>query len=384
MISVVVTIVIFLIMISLHEFGHFIFGKLLGFNVLEYAIGFGPAVFKKQGKNTLYSVRIIPFGGYCQFDGENEEKKGVLGAFNEQKCWKRLIVLAAGAVFNLILGFIIYLAVAVSAGNVYTNTVSSVIENTALYETGVQPGDKIVRIDGHRIGSYRDIQLYTMDMKENEAFDIEISRGGERKKFSVVPTSYTQKIEYGKDNITVTETIGGSTKTAVMEYSEKNPFREDMVGKTEEASKLLIGFSPSVEKVSVNNIIPETYNMTCFVVKVVYKSLFKLVTGSVGVDQISGPVGVVGEVSKAVEHGRDSILYVLNITALLTINLGVMNLLPLPALDGGRMLFVIIEWIRRKPIPRDKEGIIHGVGFAILFLFMIFIFFQDIMKLIGR
>ena len=381
LVSVIVTVVMFLIMISLHEFGHFIIGKLLGFNVLEYAIGFGPVLFKKRGKNTLYSFRLIPFGGFCQFDGEDEQKPGVKGAFNEQKCWKRFFVLFAGAAFNVILGFIVYFFLTMHSGEVYTNTINNVIENTALYEAGVQQGDIITEIDGHNVGSYRDIQLYAMDIQENIPVSISVRRGNDKKTFEILPTKQIVKVTYGEDNITYTETIGDVTQTETVEYSDKNPFRKENVGKTQETIRLLMGFSPTVERVSISNVFQETFNMTCFVVKLVYKSLFELVTGGVGIDQVSGPVGVVSEVNTAVRSGSNSWLYVLNIAALLTINLGVMNLLPLPALDGGRILFVIIEWIRRKPVSRDKEGMIHAIGFAILFAFMIFIFFQDIIKL---
>lgn len=382
MLSVIVTILMFLIMISLHEFGHFIVGKLLGFNVLEYAIGFGPVLFKKQGKNTLYSFRLIPFGGFCQFDGEDEDKSGVEGAFNEQKCWKRFLVLVAGAAFNVILGLVIYTGLTINEGEIYTNKIDTVIENTSLYECDLQLGDEITEIDGHKIGSYRDIQLYTGDMVEGREIDIVVKRGNEDINVSIAPTPQHIKVTYGEDEIFYEETIGGVTKNLNIEYSDKNPYDAEKVGKTQESSRLLLGFSPMREDVTMFNVLPEAYNMTCFVVKLVYKSLFDLITGSVGIDMVSGPVGVVSEVNTAVESGSGRWLYVLNITALLTINLGVMNLLPLPALDGGRLLFVIIEWIRRKPVPRDKEGLIHAVGFALLFAFMLFILFQDIMKLI--
>jgi len=381
LVSVIVTVVIFLIMISLHEFGHFIVGKILGFNVLEYAIGFGPVLFKKQGKETLYSFRLIPFGGFCQFDGEDEQKPGVKGAFNEQKCWKRFFVLVAGATFNVILGFVIYLFLTINAGKAYTNTINNVIENTALYNAGAQAGDVITEIDGHSVGSYRDIQLYATDLKENTSIKITVKRDNKHVQYDITPTKQTVNIAYNDKNMIITETIGDITQTQTLEYNDKNPYNEKMTGKNIEETRLLIGFSPVIEDITIKNVFPETFNMTCFIVKLVYKSLFDLVTGNVGIEQVSGPVGVVSEVNNAVQSGSNSWLYVLNIMALLTINLGIMNLLPLPALDGGRILFVIVEWLRRKPVPRDKEGMIHGIAFMILFAFMIFIFFQDIIKL---
>jgi len=381
LLSAVITIVMFLIMISLHEFGHFITGKLLGFNVIEYAIGFGPAIFKYQGKKTLYSIRIIPFGGFCQFDGEDEESDAD-GAFNSQPPYKRFIVLVAGAAFNILLGFIIYICLTLNTGQVYTNTVDVVIEHTSLYESGVIEGDEIISIDSHNIGSYRDIQLYTMNMQEGEPFEVGIKRDGKKQNVTITPTKQTITATYTENEILYTETIGDSTESINIPYSDKNKFDPEKVGTTQTSERLLIGFSPVIEDVTWKNIIPEAYNQTCFVVKLVYTSLFDLITGDVGMDAVSGPIGVAAEVDTAVKSDR-SWLNVISIVALLTINLGVMNLLPLPALDGGRILFVIIEWIRRKPIPRDKEGIIHGIGFMLLFAFMIFVFFQDILKLLA-
>ncbi len=382
MLSVIVTVLMFLIMISLHEFGHFIAGKLLGFTVLEYAIGFGPALFKIRGKNTLYSFRLIPFGGFCQFDGEDEEKTDVPGAFNEQKCWKRFVVLVAGAAFNILLGFIIYVGFALNSGEVYTNKIDILVENTALYECDIQHGDEIIEINGHKINSYRDLQLYKNDITEGEKISLKIKRDGEKFSVETMPSVRHLKYTYTEEGIVCDETIDGVTESAILWYSEKNPYDADKIGMTNESKELLIGFSPMKEELTAFNLIPEAYNMTCFVVKLVYKSLIDLITGAVGIEMVSGPVGVVSEVSTAVEAESGKVLNVLNITALLTINLGVMNLLPLPALDGGRLLFVLIEAIRRKPVSRDKEGIIHGIGFALLFAFMLFILFQDIMKLI--
>ena len=151
MTTAIATIVIFLIMISLHELGHFIFGKVLGFNVLEYAIGFGPAIFKYKGKKTLYSIRIIPFGGYCKFAGEDGENICGEGDFNQEPCWKRIIVLSAGAVFNIVLGFIIFIIFMFSVGRTGTNIIDNINENSYMYQSGARVGDKIVEINGNNI-----------------------------------------------------------------------------------------------------------------------------------------------------------------------------------------------------------------------------------------
>lgn len=378
---ILITVLAFLIMISLHEFGHFIFGKLLGFDVVEYAIGFGPAIFKKQGKKTLYSVRIVPFGGFCRFSGEDEETEGVPGAFNEQKPWKRIIVLAAGAVFNVLLGFVLFIFLTLQQGTAYTNRVDTLVEGTQLYQSGVQSGDEIVKIDGKNINFYNDIRLYTQNLSENESVDITVKRDGKKYDYTVKPTKRSETVEYKNDAIYYTSVIGDKTQTQIIPYSDTHPYNEEKLGSTENYTGLLLGFTPVTEKVTAGNLFSQSFNYTRFVVKLVYKSLGDLITGKVGMDQMSGPVGIVDQVNSDADAGYVDFAYILNLVALLTINLGVMNLLPIPALDGGRLLFVIFELIFRKPVPRDKEGLIHAIGFMLLIGLMIFVFFQDIWKL---
>lgn len=382
MTTAIVTIVIFLVMISLHEFGHFIFGKLLGFRVLEYAIGFGPAIFKKQKGETLYSLKIIPFGGYCRFEGEDEEDSNDPGAFNNQRPWKRIIVLAAGAVFNVILGLMIYMILVWNSSPVYTNYVDTVSENSYAVEAGIQPGDKIMKLNGKKINFYRDIQLYTDGLRADEPIEILVKHeNGEKEVLSLRLTTELTELRYEEDGIQYYCTINGQTETQWIPYSDEIPKKEEKIGTAETGQRYLIGFRPRMEEITIGNIFPQSWNMTKFVVKLVYKSLWDLVTGQIGMEQMSGPVGIVREVNTAVHAGNDSWMRILDLAALLTINLGVFNLLPLPALDGGRLLFVLIELIFRRPVPRDKEGMIHAVGFILLMGLMLFVSFHDIMKL---
>lgn len=173
------------------------------------------------------------------------------------------------------------------------------------------------------------------------------------------------------------------SKSEFYEYGEDVAKNDELIGKEEKVERLIIGFVPHREDVTFFNIWGEACNQTRFVVKLVYNSLWQMVTGKVGVDQMSGPVGIVKEVNTAVNSGGASVLYVLNLTALLTINLGVFNLLPIPALDGGRLLFMLIELISRKRIPPEKEGMVHAIGFMLLIALIIFVSFNDIMKLIN-
>lgn len=382
MVTFIVTVVMFLVMISLHEFGHFIFGKLLGFTVLEYSIGFGPAIFKKQGKDTLYSVRLIPFGGFCKFAGEDGEDKAEKGNFNEQSPPKRLIVLAAGAVFNIILGFILFCIITAAGKDIYTNTISETVQGTYMAEQDILPGDRLVKVNGRKVSMYQDIQLYMSEIEPGKNIEVTIERDGERKDISFMPSLQHVTVTYNEDNVIYSEMLNGKEVKSVIEYSDEFPKNEAMVGKTEESTRYLIGFRPEIEKVNAFNLIPQSFRMTKYVVKLLYKTIWDLVTGRGSMDMVSGPVGVVKEVNNAVNAGSQSALYVINLVALLTINLGVFNLLPFPALDGGRILFVLIEWIRRKPVPPEKEGMVHTIGFLLLMGLMIFISYRDIINLI--
>lgn len=384
MVTFIVTVVMFLVMISLHEFGHFIFGKLLGFTVLEYAIGFGPAIFKRQGKNTLYSVRLIPFGGFCKFAGEDGEDKAEKGNFNEQSPLKRFIVLAAGAVFNILLGFILFCFITGAGKNIYTNVIYETVPGTYMSQQDILPGDKLVKVNGKKVSMYQDIQLYMSEAEPDKNIEITIERDGEKKNISFMPSLQHVTVTYNEDNIIYSEVLNGKEEKTVIEYSEEVPKNDELVGKTEESKRYLIGFRPETQEVNVFNIIPQSFRMTKYVVKLLYKTLWDLVTGRGSMDMVSGPVGVVREVNNAVNAGSQSVLYVINLVALLTINLGVFNLLPFPALDGGRILFVIIEWIRRKPVPPEKEGMVHTIGFLLLIGFMIFISYRDILNLLAK
>lgn len=383
MLTAIVTIIMFLVMVSLHEFGHFITAKLMNFKILEYAIGFGPAIWKSKRSEIQYSLRIIPFGGYCQFEGEDTESNDPR-AFSNQAVWKRIIVVAAGGVFNVILGFLLFLIIISQTSPMVTNRVESVIPGSYIAESGLMPGDEIIRINGKKVNFYNDITLYAQDFTENTECTVVVKRDSEKHKIDFKPTKSTLIYDYKDDGIEVSELVNGKpAETEFYEYSDEIVKDEELVGKQEKVERLIIGFVPHQEKVTALNIWGEAWNQTRFVVKLVYNSLWQMVTGKVGVDQMSGPVGIVKEVNNAVNSGSTSWLYVLNLTALLTINLGVFNLLPLPALDGGRLFFMLIELITRKKVPPEKEGMVHGIGFMLLIALIIFVSFNDIMKLIN-
>lgn len=385
MITAIVTIIVFLVLVSIHEFGHFIVAKSLGFGIMEYAIGFGPVLFKKEKKGILYSIRALPLGGYCKFTGDTEETENDPGAFNRQKLWKRFLVIVAGAVFNVILGFIIFIIMVAFSSPIYTNTVDSVVEHSYLADAGIQAGDEIIRINGKKIDFYQDITLYTSSISSDSTIDVRVKRDGQKLDFQVKPSKRETTANYKEDGLLVESKMNGYSEEQFYPYdTETNLKQEDKIGTAETTTRYLIGFVPQTEKVTPLNILPEAYYYTKFVVKLVYNSLWDMVRGAVSVDQLSGPVGVVNEVNNAVHSGSQSWLYVLNLVALLSINLGVFNLLPIPALDGGRLLFLLIEWVRGKPIPPEKEGMVHGIGMLLLLLLIVLISFNDIMRLFGR
>ena len=382
MVTAIVTIVMFLVMVSLHEFGHFITAKLMNFKILEYSIGFGPAIWHSKKSEIQYSLRAIPFGGYCKFEGEDEKSEDKR-AFSNQPVWKRMIVVAAGGIFNVILGFVLFLFIVPALSPISTNVIDEVVENSYIEEAGILPGDEVVEINGKHVSFYNDISLYTQDFRAGEECELVVKRDGEKLSFTFRPSESVTEYTYTDEGIEVTSSMNGvSEETVLYRYGEGAERDDSKIGTTETVTRLIIGFRPQQEDINALNIWGEAWNETKFVVKLVYNSLWQMVTGRVGMDQMGGPVGIVSEVNNAVNSGSESWLYVLNLTALLTINLGVFNLLPIPALDGGRLLFMIIELIRRKPIPPEKEGIVHAIGFLLLIALIIAVSFNDIMRLI--
>ena len=382
MVTALVTIIMFLVMISLHEFGHFITAKLMGFKILEYAIGFGPAIWKSKKSDIQYSLRIIPFGGYCKFEGEDEDSKDER-AFSNQPVWKRIIVVAAGGLCNVVLGFLLFLVIIPFTSPISTNYVKDVVPNSFVQEAGLMPNDKIIEINGKKVSFYNDISLYTREFNANTECSIIVKRDGEKYELNFKPTQSEVTFDYGEDGIRVSESINGEpADESFYKYGDGAERNEELIGKSETIERLIIGFVPVQEEVNALNIWKEAWNETKFVVKLVYNSLWQMVTGRVGVEQMSGPVGVVSEINTAVNSGRGSWLYILNLTALLTINLGIFNLLPIPALDGGRLFFMLIELVTRKRIPPEKEGMVHTIGFMLLIGLIIFISYNDILKLL--
>lgn len=328
-----VAILLFLVMIFIHEFGHFISAKLLGVRVNEFAIGFGPALFKKQGKETLYAVRALPFGGFCAMEGEDEES-GDERAFCNKSAWRRFIIVIAGAFMNLVLGFLLVMCTLAPADRYITTTVHSFHENSLSAQTGLEVGDKIVRVGNRAVYSVNDLS-YCMSNIGSDTLKMQVERDGKRKNIEIsVSTSEVEGINY-----------------------------------------VDIDFYLSTEKKTVGTFFKQSALRTVSYGRVVWFSLIDLVTGKFGISAVSGPVGVTEAIGTAAKTGLENLLPMI---ALITINLGIFNLLPIPALDGGRAFFILVEMIIRRPIPKKLEGVVHTLGLVILLLLMAVVTVKDI------
>lgn len=346
LLTVIYAIILFSVVIFVHELGHFMFAKAFNVYVEEFAIGMGPALFKKKRGETLYSVRAIPMGGYCKMEGENEESDNPRAFSNKTKL-QRLIILCAGAVMNLILGFIVVLILnGFYSGNTFTTTtIDKVLENSPAYHAGIKTNDKIIGINGHRVNIRSDFSMYN----NKETMDLEIKRGNEKIKLSVTPKSYI----LDKDGNIIGEGDG-------------------------EGSSRLIGITFGTEEKSFLSVLKNSFYESIFIGKSIYMSLIDMVSGNVKMDDISGPVGIVNEINNAAKVG---FFYLLYLMAIITINLGIFNLLPIPALDGGRVFFILIELIIGKKISQDYEGLVHAIGFILLIVLMLFVTWNDISKI---
>ncbi len=346
LLTVIYAIILFSVIIFVHELGHFIFAKCFNVYVEEFAVGMGPAIFKKKWGETLYSIRAIPMGGYCKMEGENEESENPRAFSNKSKI-QRLIILCAGAVMNLVLGLLVVILLnGFYSGDTFaTTTVSTVIANSPAENAGLMAGDKIISLNGHRVNIRSDFSVYN----NKETLDLEIKRNGEKIKLSLTPKSY---ILDDKGNIVKEGEGEGTVK--------------------------LIGITFGTEKRTFLNVIKNSFYESIFIGKSIYMSLIDMVSGNVRMDDLSGPVGIVNEINNAAKVGFSYLLYLM---AIITINLGIFNLLPIPALDGGRVFFILIEIIIGRQVPQKYEGYVHAIGFLLLILLMLFVTWNDITKI---
>jgi len=349
------------LLIAIHEFGHFFTAKLCGVKVNEFAIGMGPALLKKQKGETLYSLRAFPIGGYCAMEGEDEDT-GDDRAFTVQPAWKKLVILAAGAFMNFVIGVILLAVVTFPAPGFQTNEITGVEQNFPNHpEQFFQVGDRIVEVDGHVVFLPSDISLFVS--RSGGTVDLVVERGGER----------LELLNYA---LTAVEQEDGS----------KRPMLGIFLGGVEEATlgaKLRYTWLQAVDDV-----------------RLVWYSLGELFRGAVGLKDLSGPVGIISMVGDVGEQGAQqavenkqsawygALMGILNFVSFIAINLAVMNLLPIPALDGGRIFFVFINGIftalTKKRLDPKYEGYVHAAGMMLLLGLMVVVALSDVWKLIGK
>lgn len=342
---IIIGILLFELIIFIHEFGHFITAKLSGVKVNEFALGMGPKLIKFQKGETLYSLRLFPIGGFCAMEGEDEDSSDKK-AFNNKPVWKRMIIVAAGAIMNIILGFILMM-ITLAPDQYFASNKIAVFTDNAVSSQMLKVGDEIQYVDGYKISTSMDLS-FALATAKSDKINMSVIRDG-------------QWLDLKNVKFVTTKTNDG---TDVIQLDFKVEAIENNFG----------------------TLISQTFKSTGSTVRMVWASLVGLVTGQFGFNEISGPIGMTSAISEATAiglsnsfwDGLDNLVYVMMI---ITVNLGIVNLLPLPALDGGRLVFLIIELIHRKPVNRDREGYVHAIGLAVLLIFMAVISINDIIRL---
>lgn len=347
-VTIIVGLLIFSIIVAIHELGHFVAAKLCGIRVNEFAIGMGPAFFKRQKGETLYALRIFPIGGFCAFEGEDSDSSDPR-AFGNKKFWQKIIVLVAGPLMNLVLGFIILLFMVSFGGKITSTTVAGFYDNAPSRASGLEIGDKITRVNGMKIFVDGDI-MYQFMNSPNGIFTMEVERGDEKVQLPKVTFDMKAGTESAKQAIVIDFFVKGIDKNpiTVLEYSAK---------KTVYYSRLI-----------------------CF-------SFIDLIQGKYGLNELSGPVGIVTAIGSVMEQSvnwKETLDMVLNMSVMISINVGIFNLIPLPALDGGRIVLRLIEGATKKKFKPETEGAIHFVGLALLLILMVVVTFNDVSKLFVR
>lgn len=333
--GIIVTILIFGLIIFVHELGHFLVAKWCGVLIHEFSLGMGPTIFKRKKGETTYSLRLFPIGGFVKMEGEDSESVDNR-AFCKKPLYQRFFIVVAGAFMNLLLGLIIILVFNSFQSDFYTTKITSFKQTNFSQSSGLRQNDVILKVDNRSIYIVNDL-LFNLSFAKNEKADFEVKRNGQ--KITVKDVSFLTKIN--------------------------------------NQEKLIF----NLEKTKNNPIvtIQQTFLKTASISKIIVNSLFDLITGRVSTNELSGPIGVAKVVSTATSQSIESTFGIL---IFLTINIGIFNLLPLPALDGGRLLFMLIELVRGKPVPPKYEGVVHFVGFALLMVLIVFVIYNDIMKLV--
>ena len=344
--GILYAILIFGLIILVHELGHFFAARWAGVKVISFAIGMGPAILKWQGKETLYALRLFPLGGYCQMADEEEEPESPR-AFQKQPIYKRAIIMASGAMMNILLALVLMLAVVGLRPLVPTNIVADFMPD-AISSQQLRVDDEILRVGGIGISGSGDLGFALMRSDLAEGVNMVVRRDGERMRLENVMFP-SEEVEGGREIFTRDFRVYGNQRT-------------------------------------VWNVMSGAFNDTVSVIRITYVSLHDIVTGRFALNELSGPVGITQQIgqtaTQAREHGL-GITPLLYMAAFISINLGVVNLLPLPVLDGGRLVLLGIEKIRKKPLPKKAETVINMIGLGLLLMLFVFVTFNDVFRLFG-
>lgn len=342
--SIIIFVIILSVLVMVHEAGHFLVAKLNGIRVLEFCLGMGPKLIHFKKGETEYSIRLFPIGGACMFDGEDGNVEG--GGPGDERCfnnagvWARIATVAAGPICNFILAFVFSLVV-VNFSYTDLPVLVHVEEGSPAYEAGLQAGDEILSINGERIHLYREVQVISQ-LNQGEEYEVVVKRDDRE-----ITVNFTPR--YNEETGRYLMGIAGC------EYEPVRGFKS-----------LKYGFY-EVRYAAIST----------------YKSLLMMVQGRVKSEEMSGVVGIANIVDETYEAVKPAgwlsvVITMMNLASLLSVNLGIINLLPLPALDGGRLVFLAVEVVRGKPVPPEKEGFVHAVGFVFFMILMVLLVFNDI------
>ena len=450
--NILVALLIFTVIVVIHELGHFLLAKKNGVGVPEFSVGMGPRIITvAKGKKgftfkflcsqkffddnpdwqncTKYSWKLLPIGGSCAMVGEDEINEAE-NSFNMKGKWARFSIVFAGPFFNFILAFVFSIIILANAGIDYP-IIEHIYDNQPAAKSGLEVGDVVKSVNGKKITIGREIDTYTLlHPLTGEDVDIVVTRNGKEKSFKIDPNykTYLFGFSYGSNEKASAEVsdvtegkafekagikagdlikeINGKTVSNAGELSttmnevnhdgkevtfliERKGVEKTFKVTPEPYSTKTLGFIASIDEKSKStfDVVKYSFVEVKYWIKTTVGSLGALITGNVSIKNVSGPVGIVDTVGDAINQSKSYglkvvLLQILYMSVLLSANLGVMNLLPLPALDGGRIVFILIEAVRGKPVDKEKEGFVHFAGFVVLMLFMVFVMYNDIIKIL--
>ncbi len=426
--KILIAVIIFSVLVLFHEFGHFLLAKKNGIVVQQFSLGMGPTLLSTQKGDTRYCLKLLPLGGSCMMLGEDEDSE-VPGSFNSAPIWGRIAAVAAGPIFNFIMAFVLSVLIVAMMGYV-PSRVLEVPKDSPAYAAGLREGDQITKFQGYSIDIGQDLNTWlALNELEDAPIEMTVKQNGEKRQISYRPKTQekylmgfnradTEKLEVLSlikgmpleesgiqpgDVITEIDGIEIANQKDYELYIQEHPLGKESLDITYEHNgkqnkvtitpasytQVTLGFSYNLgrEKATPWGVLKYAALEVKYWIRTTVVSLGKLFSGQFGIQDLSGPVGVVdviGDTYEAAKPEGGVIVWasLLNIAVLLSANLGVMNLLPIPALDGGRLVFLILELIRRKPINRQAEAMIHMAGFVLLMALMFVVMYHDIVKML--